>query len=173
MTGNITSVKPADFKTSCGVFGMRYAITSGVYAAQTILNEGGHGYDARIRSTLLPSIRISATNRMLMDRIGDRGFKRIATYWMKNQEKTGDGLLFMERLYKPGFFRRMLWPITKRLLLRKIRLADGRTARRMPFRKALKRDQWEMGARAHEIAEEWKGIRSAGGRVSFDENDTV
>ena len=43
----------------------------------------------------------------------------------------------------------------------------------MPFRKALKRDQWEMGVRAHEIAEEWKGIRSAGGRVSFDENDAA
>ena len=154
-------------------FGMRYAITSGVYAAQTILNGGGQEYDARIRSKLLPSIRTSATNRMLMDRIGDRGFKRIATYWMKNQEKTGDGLLFMERLYNPGFFRRILWPVTNRLLLRKIRLNDGRIARRMPFRKALKRDKWEMGTRAQEIADEWKGIRSAGGRVSFDENEAV
>ena len=92
---------------------------------------------------------------------------------MKNQEKTGAGLLCMERLYNPGFLRRILWPVTNRLLLRKIRLDDGRIARRMPFRKALKRDKWEMGARAQEIADEWKGIRSAGGRVAFDENEAV
>ena len=36
-------------------FGMRYAITSGVYAAQTILNEGGHEYDAFY---VTPSIRM-------------------------------------------------------------------------------------------------------------------
>jgi hypothetical protein len=43
----------------------------------------------------------------------------------------------------------------------------------MPFRKALKRDEWEMGERAREIAEEWKSVRSAGGHVSFGENDAA
>jgi len=43
----------------------------------------------------------------------------------------------------------------------------------MPFRKALKRDEWEMSMRANEIAEEWKNIRSSGGQVSFSENDAA
>ena len=109
---------------------------------------------------------------MLLDRVGDKGFKRIANYWMKHQRKNGgDGLLFMERIYQPGIIRRLLWPFTKIILLRKTKYSDGRTGRRMPFRKALKRDQWEMSDRAKEISQEWKEIRSSGGKVSFSESD--
>ena len=151
-------------------FGMRYAVTSGVLAANSILN--GSDYDAAIKKRLLPLIKISATNRMLLDRVGDKGFKRIANYWMKHQRKnSGDGLLFMEQIYRPGIIRRLLWPFTKRILLRKTKYPDGRTGRRMPFRKALKRDQWEMSDRAKEISQEWKKIRSSGGKVSFSESD--
>ena len=94
---------------------MRYAVTSGVLAANSILN--GSDYDAAIKKRLLPLIKISATNRMLLDRVGDKGFKRIANYWMKHQRKnSGDGLLFMEQIYRPGIIRRLLWPFTKRIL---------------------------------------------------------
>ena len=150
-------------------FGMRYAVTSGVMAANAILD--GTDYDSKIKKNLLPLIKISATNRMLLDRVGDKGFKRIAKYWMKHQRKKGDGLLFIERIYQPGLLRRMLWPFTNRILLNKISYSDGRKGRRMPFRKSLKRDQWEMSQRAEEIANEWKEIRSKGAKVSFTESE--
>jgi hypothetical protein len=41
----------------------------------------------------------------------------------------------------------------------------------MPFRKALKRDNWTMSERGKEISEEWKKIRASGGNVSFTESD--
>ena len=90
---------------------------------------------------------------------------------MKHQRKKGDGLLFIERIYQPGLLRRMLWPFTNRILLNKISYSDGRKGRRMPFRKSLKRDQWEMSQRAEEIANEWKEIRSKGAKVSFTESE--
>ena len=151
-------------------FGMRYAVTSGVMAANSILS--GSNYDSEIKKKLLPLIKLSATNRMLLDRVGDRGFKRLANYWMRHQKKNnGDGLVFMERIYRLGLIRRLLWPLTNRILLKKIKYSDGRTGRRMPFRKSLKRDQWEMSERAKEISSEWNEIRSSGGKVSFTESD--
>ncbi len=151
-------------------FGMRYAVTSGVLAANSILS--GSDYDAEIKKNLLPLIKLSATNRMLLDRIGNRGFKWLANYWMRHQRKNrGEGLLFMKRIYQPDIFRRLLWPITNRVLLKKVKYSDGRIGRRMPFRNALKRDNWEMSERAEEIASEWKKIRSSGGKVSFSESD--
>ena len=139
-------------------------------AANCLLN--GTNYDAQIRKEVLPLIKLSATNRMLMNRVGDRGFKRIAKYWMKHQRKNGDdGLLFMERIYQPSIIRRMLWPITNRFLLQKVTYSNGRFGRRMPFRKALKRDNWTMSERGKEISEEWKKIRASGGNVSFTESD--
>ena len=76
-------------------FGMRYAITSGVYAAKDILGESD--YELEIKSKLLPKLKTSVVNRFLMNRIGDRGFKQVAKYWMRHQKKHGDGLLFIEK----------------------------------------------------------------------------
>ena len=47
----------------------------------------------------------------------------------------------------------------------------GRGVRRMPFRKALKRDDWEPSLEAMAIKDKWKKIRSSGGKVSFSESD--
>ncbi len=150
-------------------FGMRYAITSGVLAANDIL--GGVGYEGEVRKQLVPLVKASAINRWLMNRIGDRGFKRVANHWMKNQQKKGDGLVFMKWLYQPGIFRRALWPFVRLGMLRKKQLKDGRTVHRMPFRKSLKRDVWEPSPRAMEIGDEWQNIRKTGGSLSFDSND--
>ena len=151
-------------------FGMRYAITSGVLAAKSILGECD--YEVEVRGRLLPLVRTSAINRFLMNRVGDRGFKMVVRYWMWDQRRKGDGLAFMRWLYKPGIVRGLLWPIAKLGMLRRRRLADGRTVHRMPFRKARKRDVWEPSARAVEIGEEWKSIQRGGGRLSFGESDS-
>ena len=103
---------------------MRYAITSGVLAAKGILGECNYGLE--IRKRLIPLVKSSATNRFLLNRIGDRGFKLAARYWMWDQKRKGDGLAFLRWLYSPGIFRKLLWPIVKLSMLKKKELPDGR-----------------------------------------------
>ena len=150
-------------------FGMRYAITSGVLAAQSILEECD--YEKEVKKKLVPLIKISAINRFLMNRVGDRGFKMVARYWMRDQKRKGDGLQFMKWIYQPGIVRKSLWPIVKISMLRKKKLDDGRLVHRMPFRKSLKRDTWEPSSKAIEVGEQWNMIRKGGGKLSFTESD--
>ena len=74
---------------------------------------------------LLPLVKASATNRFLMNRMGDRGFKAVARYWMRDQERSGDGLRFMRRIYEPGLLRRMIWPVARLAMLRRGHLQMG------------------------------------------------
>ena len=150
-------------------FGMRYAITSGTLAAKSILGECD--YEEEIRKQLVPLIKVSATNRFLMNRIGDRGFKKVAEYWMRDQERKGDGLEFMRWGYTPGIIRKMIWPIAKIFMLKRKRMSDGRMVTRMPFRRSLRRDSWEQSNEAVEIGEQWKEVKRTGGSVSFPDSD--
>ena len=150
-------------------FGMRYAITSGVLAGKSILGE--LDYEQEVRKRLLPLVKSSATNRFLMNRMGDRGFKAVARYWMRDQHRTGDGLRFMRLIYKPGILRRMMWPFVRLGMLRKGTTPDGRSYVRMPFRRALKRDDWEPSREAELVALEWKMKQNEGGRTSFQAGD--
>ena len=150
-------------------FGMRYAITSGTLAAKSILGECD--YEEEIRKQLVPLIKVSATNRFLMNRIGDRGFKKVAEYWMRDQERKGDGLEFMRWVYTPGIIRKMIWPIAKIFMLKRKRMSDGRMVTRMPFRRSLRRDSWEQSNEAVEIGEQWKEVKRTGGSVSFPDSD--
>ena len=150
-------------------FGMRYAITSGVLAGKSILGE--LDYEQEVRKRLLPLVKSSATNRFLMNRMGDRGFKAVAKYWMRDQHRTGDGLRFMRLIYKPGILRRMMWPFVRLGMLRKGTTPDGRSYVRMPFRRALKRDNWEPSREAELVALEWKMKQNEGGRTSFEAGD--
>tara|TARA_Y100001935_G_C16903536_1_gene312892 strand:- start:174 stop:497 length:324 start_codon:yes stop_codon:yes gene_type:complete len=107
-----------------------------------------------------------------MNRVGDRGFKMVANQWMRDQKRKGDGLKFMQWLYKPGLARKALWPIVKIGMLRKKELQDGRIVHRMPFRRALKRDVWKRSERAEEIRDQWKSTRIGGGNISFRDSET-
>ena len=151
-------------------FGMRYAITSGVLAAQSILDQCD--YEVEVRKKLVPLIKTSAINRFLMNRIGDRGFKLVARYWMRDQKKNGDGLNFMKWVYQPGFLRKSLWPLVKLSMLRKKKLNDGRLVYRMPFRKPLKRDLWDPSEKANYIGEQWNEVRKGGANLSFSDSDS-
>ena len=107
-----------------------------------------------------------------MNRIGDRGFKLVARYWMRDQKKNGDGLNFMKWVYQPGFLRKSLWPLVKLSMLRKKKLKDGRLVYRMPFRKPLKRDLWDPSEKANYIGEQWNEVRKGGASLSFSESDS-
>jgi len=150
-------------------FGMRYAITSGVLAAHSIMERCD--YEKEIRGRLVPLVRASAIKRFLMNRVSNRGFKMVATHWVRDEKRHCDGLHFMKWVYQPGIFRRALWPVVKFAMLRRKQLKDGRMVCRMPFRKSLSRDVWEPSARAIEIGEEWKSIQRGGGQTSFAENE--
>ena len=148
-------------------FGMRMAVWSGVLAARDILGEGD--YEADVRRHLMPYVRTSVANRWLMNRVGDRTFKRMCNAWMKDQKKRGDGLVWIGKLFRPSLFKSIVYRCVSPFMLVKDTKAMGRGVRRMPFRAALKRDEWEPSEQAKQIKAQWDEIRRGGGQVSFSE----
>jgi len=150
-------------------FGMRMAVWSGVLAAKDILGESN--YEAEVRKKLLPYVKTSVANRWLMNRVGDRSFKLMCNRWMKDQRKRGDGLVWIGKLFRPTLIKNLIYRFVNPFMLENDPKSMGRGVRRMPFRKALKRDDWEPSAEALAVKDEWKEIRSSGGKVSFSESD--
>jgi len=149
-------------------FGMRMAVWSGVLAARDILGEGD--YERDVRKQLMPYVRTSVANRWLMNRVGDRTFKRMCKAWMRDQKKRNDGLIWIGKLFRPTLFKSLLYRIVSPFMLVKDPKAHGRGVRRMPFRKALKRDVWEPSAAAVAIGNQWDSVRRGGGHVSFSDD---
>ncbi len=149
-------------------FGMRMAVWSGYLAAQDIL--GNCNYEKEVRKQLMPYVRTSVANRFLMNRVGDRTFKFMCKSWMKDQAKRNDGLVWIGKLFRPTIFKSILYKIINPFILKKDPKAHGRGVRRLPFRKALKRDIWEQSKEAKEIGERWDLIRKSGGTTSFTES---
>lgn len=149
-------------------FGMRMAVWSGHLAAQDIL--GNCNYEKEVRKQLMPYVRTSVANRFLMNRVGDRTFKFMCKSWMRNQAKKGDGLVWIGNLFRPKWYKTMLYYIVSPFMLKRDPKAMGRGVRRLPFRKAKKRDIWEQSDSANEVAERWDKIRRSGGKTSYSEN---
>ena len=149
-------------------FGMRMAVWSGHLAAEDIL--GNCNYEKEVRKQLMPYVRTSVTNRFLMNRVGDRTFKFMCKSWMRNQAKKGDGLVWIGNLFRPKWYKTMLYYIVSPFMLKRDPKAMGRGVRRLPFRKAKKRDIWEQSDSANEVAERWDKIRRSGGKTSYSEN---
>ena len=110
----------AGFQDALFGFGMRYAMTSGFLAAQSIIH--GSSYDELWKETLLPLLRVSASNRMIYEFLGNRGyqfvFKRIAT-----RADLRDAL---GRQYNPSWWKVPLFPLALLLgnLLKRMRVED-------------------------------------------------
>ena len=149
-------------------FGMRMAVWSGYLAAQDIL--GKCDYEKEVRKQLMPYVRTSVANRFLMNRVGDKTFKFMCKSWMKDQKKRQDGLVWIGKLFRPKIYKNILYRIINPFILKKDPKAHGRGVRRLPFRKALKRDNWEQSEEALEIGQRWNKIRKGGGTVSFKES---
>ena len=149
-------------------FGMRMAVWSGYLAAQDIL--GNCDYEKEVRKQLMPYVRTSVANRFLMNRVGDKTFKFMCKSWMKDQKKRQDGLVWIGKLFRPRIYKNILYRIINPFILKKDPKAHGRGVRRLPFRKALKRDNWEQSEEAIEIGQRWNKIRKGGGTVSFKES---
>ena len=149
-------------------FGMRMAVWSGHLAAEDIL--GNCNYEKEVRKQLMPYVKTSVANRFLMNRVGDRTFKFMCKSWMRNQAKKGDGLVWIGNLFRPKWYKTMLYYIVSPFMLKRDPKAMGRGVRRLPFRKAKKRDIWEQSDSANKVAERWDKIRRSGGRTSYSEN---
>ena len=149
-------------------FGMRMAVWSGHLAAEDIL--GNCNYEKEVRKQLMPYVRTSVAHRFLMNRVGDRTFKFMCKSWMRNQAKKGDGLVWIGNLFRPKWYKTMLYYIVSPFMLKRDPKAMGRGVRRLPFRKAKKRDIWEQSDSANEVAERWDKIRRSGGKTSYSEN---
>jgi len=146
-------------------FGMRMAVWSGVLAANDVLGEGD--YEREVRRQLMPYVRTSVANRWLMNRVGDRTFKRMCNAWMKNQSRRGDGLIWIGKLFRPSLFKSLLYRIVSPFMLVRDDKAMGRGVRRMPFRAALRRDVWEPSSEAVAVKDQWEQVRRQGGHTSF------
>ena len=149
-------------------FGMRMAVWSGYLAAQDIL--GNCNYEVEVRKQLMPYVKTSVANRFLMNRVGDRTFKHMCKAWMKDQKKRGDGLVWIGKLFRPTLLKSLIYRLVNPFMLEKDGKSMGRGVRRMPFRKALKRDDWEPSNEAMAIKEQWNIIRKGGGKTSFAED---
>ena len=147
---------------------MRMAVWSGYLAAQDIL--GNCSYEKEVRKQLMPYVRTSVANRFLMNRVGNRTFKMMCNSWMRNQAKNGDGLIWIGKLFRTKWYKTILFYMISPFILRKDPKAMGRGVRRLPFRKAKKRDLWEASESAVKVGQKWDKIRRSGGNTSFSEN---
>lgn len=83
---------------------MRYALTSGVLAAHSLLS--GDDYERAWRRTFGATLSISHANRALFGRLGNRGYR-----WLPGmQERQGDARAFLNRVYRPTACKRWLLP---------------------------------------------------------------
>lgn len=139
-------------------FGMRYAIHSGVLAAQHCL--GQLDYNTEVKRQLLPSVKASVVNRFLFNRIGDRGYRFVINRWLARQAATGDGLAFVRELYKPSLMRKMLHPLSLAMLKPSVS-PEGLKLQHLPYRKAKQRDEWHPSFEADRIRQRWHGERSS------------
>jgi hypothetical protein len=137
-------------------------------AAKDILGESN--YESEVRKQLLPYVKTSVANRWLMNRVGDRSFKYMCNRWMKDQRKRGDGLIWIGKLFRPTMLKNLIFRIVNPFMLERDSKSMGRGVRRMPFRKALKRDNWEPSPEAIAVKEQWNAIRKGGGKTSFAED---
>ena len=150
-------------------FGMRYAITSGVLAANDIL--GKMDYESELKKRVLPTIRTSISNRWLLNRVGDRTFKKICMNWYKDQQKRQDGLPYIAKLFRPDWKRKVVFSLFGRRMLQKKVLENGRVVHRLPFRGALPRDNWQPSQAAVAVGEKWRVTRRGGGTTSFSDEE--
>jgi flavin-dependent dehydrogenase len=93
----------AGFQDTLWGFGMRLAIRSGVLAARSLLNGGD--YEARWRKEIGPWLRASVVNRALYGLLGNAGYR-----WALRQQVGRDARVFLRRLYRPSFAKRLLMP---------------------------------------------------------------
>ncbi len=96
----------AGFQDALAGFGMRYAIRSGVLAAQSILDGGD--YTARWQAELGPSLRAGVVNRLVFNLAGEPGMK-LALGQLARTDAGG----LLKRAYGPSLVKRLMFPFAR------------------------------------------------------------
>jgi len=94
----------AGFQDALWGFGMRYALASGVLAAQSLLS--GDDYDDVWRDAFGANLSASLANRALFARLNNGGYRRL----LRMQERHGDARALLQRIYRPSLYKRLLMP---------------------------------------------------------------
>ena len=94
-------------------------------------------------------------------------FKMMCKRWKKNQAKNNDGLIWIGKLFRPTWWKSLLYLLVNPFMLKKDPKSLGRGVRRLPFRKAHKRDNWSQSVSAQEVGDKWAEFRKSGSRISF------
>lgn len=129
--GRLYVGEAAGFQDALWGFGIRYAMTSGHLAARALV-EGG-SYARAVRRRLRPLQVKSVLNRLVFDLLGDRAPDVVAGAWLLRQRLDGDGLRFVERLYRPSWLSRLLGPLAGAALLRQQPSAGALAHRYLPM----------------------------------------
>ena len=94
----------AGFQDTLWGFGMRHAITSGVLAAQSLLN--GNDYNQQWRSTLSKQLLASVVNRVFYGHIPNWGYR----WFLRYATQQEDIREFLHRFYAFSLFKRLSLP---------------------------------------------------------------
>jgi flavin-dependent dehydrogenase len=94
------------FQDALAGFGIRYAIRSGVLAAQSILDGGS--YTARWQAELGPWLKAGVVNRLIFNLAGERGMK-LAIGRLARDDAGG----LLKRAYGPSALKRLLLPLAR------------------------------------------------------------
>ena len=104
--GHAVVGEQAGFQDALAGFGMRYALRSGLLAAESIIH--GTDYTSLWRRDLLPLLRVGTVNRFVFNLIGESGWR-----YALGKLSEGDARSTLRRLYQPSILSRLLFPFAR------------------------------------------------------------
>jgi len=99
----------AGFQDPLWGFGMRFAIHSGVLAAQSLIQ--GVSYQKLWRTQMKSPMRVATVNRWIFQSLGNRGYRSMLKL---NRRKQWDAKEKLFDIYKSAWFKCLLYPIANR-----------------------------------------------------------
>ncbi len=94
----------AGFQDTLWGFGIRYAIRSGVMAANNIMGKGN--YQQQWQQNLMPMQKASVVNRWVYSMLGNRGYR-----WALKLGSRADARNALNKLYHPSVLRKLFYPL--------------------------------------------------------------
>ena len=104
--GHLVVGEQAGFQDALAGFGMRYALRSGILAAQSILT--GENYTALWRRSLGPLLKAGTVNRFLFNLAGEMSLR-----YALRKLALGDTRETLRRFYRPSLVSHLLFPIAR------------------------------------------------------------
>jgi flavin-dependent dehydrogenase len=96
----------AGFQDALAGFGMRYALRSGLLAAQSIIQDTD--YTSLWRRELQPLLRAGTVNRFIFNLVGEQGWRAAA-----RRLTRADTHSVLRRFYQPSMLSRLLFPVAR------------------------------------------------------------